>query len=276
MSTDYESDGLDNFDLGQIGMQTGAFGGAQMLFFKDGTYATREGQVIGPEREFVVLGVKKVVRKFVGKQLMNSVVVPNNERVPDIAAMNEAAPRSEWGPGFDGKLQGPYSLILVLKLLDPANLDRFAFITPSKGGAIAIGDLADKTKIMRQFRGRGIAPAVSCSSAPFRIGRLNVTRKRPHFAVLRWITLGPDSGGGLPAPEAPKPLAGLETVKPVFVPTPTPTPIAPVVPIAAPTLPPAPTPASAQSGSATISFGIGRQVTEPSLQEEMEGDAVPF
>jgi hypothetical protein len=44
--------------------------------------------------------------------------------------MNEKAPKEEWGVDFDGKTpKGPYTLVLVLKLLDPVNMDRFAFVT---------------------------------------------------------------------------------------------------------------------------------------------------
>ena len=44
MSDDYENDGLSSFSLDQIGMQTGAFGGARLLRFVDGQYVTREGE----------------------------------------------------------------------------------------------------------------------------------------------------------------------------------------------------------------------------------------
>src|SRR5262249_1156044 len=153
---DCESDGLDNFDLEQIGMRTGTFGGARLLKYVTDHFCTREGETIGPERELVALDLKKIVQKFVGKQLVDSIIVPDGEKAPDIDQMNEKTPREEWGTGLDGKPQGPYSLVLVLKLLDPISMDRFAFITSSKGGAIAIGDLADKTKIMRRFRGPGV------------------------------------------------------------------------------------------------------------------------
>jgi hypothetical protein len=119
-------------------MRSGAFGGARLLKYTTDHFCTREGETIGPERELAVLGLKKVVQKFVGKQLVDTIVVPDGEKVPDIEEMNRTAPQAEWSVGLDGKPQGPYTLVLVLKLLDPINMDRFAFITSSKGGAIAI------------------------------------------------------------------------------------------------------------------------------------------
>jgi hypothetical protein len=261
MSNDHEDDGLSSFDLEQIGMRSGAFGGAKLVKYVTDHFATREGEVIGPEHELVALGLKKLVQKFVGKQLVDTIIVPDGERVPDIEAMNQAAPREEWGVGLDGKPQGPYVLVLVLKLLNPLNMDRFAFVTNSKGGCIAIGDLTDKTKIMRRFRGPDIAPVITLGTTPFRIARLNITRKRPDFKVLRWIKLG-DGGGNLPAPDAPKPLAGPESAKPAAAPKPV-----EQAPSAKAFAPATLTPAS---------VALGPAVSEPSLAEEMGGDAVPF
>jgi hypothetical protein len=254
MSDDHESDGLDNFDLSQIGMRESAYGSARILKYNTDHFVTREGDVISPDRELVVLGLKKVIQKFVGKQLAEPpIIMPDGEKVPDIEAMNRAAPREEWGVDLNGQPQGPYTLVLVLKLLDARTMDRFAFVTKSKGGAIAIGDLSDKVKIMRRFRGLDIAPVVSLCSTPFRITRLNITRKRPDFPVKQWIKLG-DAGGDLPAPEAPKPLAGPESAE---------------------------KPAAAAAGQGSMrpvleAATLGPSVEPPTLQEEMGGDAVPI
>jgi hypothetical protein len=132
-----ESDGLDSFDLSQIGMQGSAFGSAKLLKFVTDHYATREGEVIGPEREFVVLGLKKIILKFVGGKLAEPpIIVPDGKKAPDIEAMNKAAQREEWGVSLDGKPCGPYTLFLVLQLLDTKTMDLFAFNTSSKGGKI--------------------------------------------------------------------------------------------------------------------------------------------
>jgi hypothetical protein len=206
MRDEYENDGLSDFSLDQIGMQAGAFGGARLLKFSDGQYVTREGEVIEPNRELMVLGLKKVVQKFVGKKLVETIIVPDGEPAPDIKAMNEKCPREEWGTNLNGDPAGPYVLVLALKLLEEKGMNRFVFVTQSKGGGIAVGDLSDKVKIIRRIRNdNNIVPVVSCRSINFPIKRLNITKKRPDFSVLRFTKLG-NGGGGLPAPEAPKPL----------------------------------------------------------------------
>jgi hypothetical protein len=272
MNDDYESDGLGSFSLDQIGMRGGAFGGARLLKLTTAdVFSTREGEVVGPDRELAVLGLKKVVNKFVGKQLAEPpIVVPDGERVPDIEAMNRAAPQAEWGVGLNGQPQGPYTLILVLMLLDVKTMDRFAFVTPSKGGALAVGDLSDKVKFMRRFRGPDVTPVVTLHTMPFRIARLNITRKRPDFRVVRWIKLGDAGGDSLPTPEAPKPLAGPE--------------LAPAEKPAVALVKPAAQGSSAGPGPETFASAtlrpppvvLGSAVQEPTLAEEMGGEAVPL
>ena len=107
MSENQESDGLDSFSMEQIGQRTGAFGGARLLKYVTDHFVTREGEVIEPSREMIVLGLKKVVQKFVGQKLVDTIVVPDNEKMPDVAAMNEAAPREEWGTDLNGNPVGP-------------------------------------------------------------------------------------------------------------------------------------------------------------------------
>ena len=146
-----------------------------------------------------VLGLKKVVQKFVGQKLVDTIVVPDGEKMPDVTDVNEAAPREEWGTDLNGNPVGPFVRVLVLKMLDVKTMERFAFVTSSVGGSIAIGDLSDKTKIMRRFNGPNVVPVVSCNTTNFKTRY--ATRKRPDFRVLRWMTLGGDSGGELPKPE---------------------------------------------------------------------------
>jgi len=258
MRDDQESDGLSNFDLEQIGMSGGAFGSARILKFDTDHFITREGEVIRPERELIVLGLKKMVQKFINKQLVDTITVPDGQKAPNVETMNEDAPKEEWGTGLDGQPAGPYTLVLVLKLLDATTMDAFAFITKSKGGCIAVGDLSDKTKIMRRFRGP-VSPVVSCSVTNFPIKRLNIVRKRPNFRVLRWITL---DGGKLPPSQPPKQLEQA--------------PVAPAIPDPAPASTPEPKTPTIEVPATAIGTPVAfASVSEPSLQEQT-GDTIPF
>jgi hypothetical protein len=231
-----ESDGLDSFTMDQIGARTGAFGGARLLKYVTDHYVTREGEVIEPSREMIVLGLKKVIQKFVGQKLVDTIEVPDGEKMPDVNAMNEAAPREEWGTDLNGNPVGPFVRVLVLKMLDASTMDRFAFVTSSVGGSIAVGDLSDKTKVMRRLNGPNVVPVVSCNVTNFKT-RFSM-RKRPDFRLVRWIALGGDSG--LPKPAEQKTLAA-----------------------------PAPAPVKKKA------VGIGTVVAEPTLKQEAN-DEIPF
>ena len=242
-----ESDGLSDFDLEQIGRKAGAFGGARLLKFVDGRFVTREGEEISAENELLALGLKKVIQKFVGRKLVETTVIPDGEKVPDLKAMNDAAPREEWGTDLNGDPAGPHVLVLVLKLINTATLDRYAFITNRVGGQIAIGDLSDKTKIMRKLRGPNVSPVVSLGVTTFKtkVG----LKKRPDFRVVRWLALSPDV---LPEPKHPAAAApAIEQQKAVAAP--------PVAPATPPTPEPKPTPAPAAAQCLRRLCSVGRR-----------------
>jgi hypothetical protein len=115
MSNHEEDDGLSSFDLRQLGGKVGAFGGAKLLKFVQGDFITREGEKVTPERKFITFGLIEAVQKFVNKQLIDTIIVAPHADFPDIRAMNEAAPKDEWGIGLDGKPQGPFTHVLILK-----------------------------------------------------------------------------------------------------------------------------------------------------------------
>jgi hypothetical protein len=188
--------------------------------------------------------------------------------------MNDAAPREEWGVDLNNNPVGPYSLVFVLKLINGLTLDRFAFITNSVGGSIAIGDLSDKTRIMRRFRGPNVSPVVSLGVTTFRTNF--GPKKRPDFRIVRWARLSSDV---LPGPDrptaAPTPAIGRHepvaspTIAPVDQPAPAPAGATAAVPAAA-----------AQSAPALAAAGredvtLGTPVEPPTLKEEMEDD-LPF
>jgi hypothetical protein len=211
--TDNQDDGFDDFNLEQIGLQTGAFGGARLLKFDTDKYVTREGDVIGPEHHLLSMGLVKVVQKFVQGKLAKTIIVPPGEKMPDVERMNEEAPREEWGPDpFNpGNMVGPYSGVLVLKFIEEPALNRYAFITKSLGGCIAVGDLSDKIKIMRRLHGPDVTAIVSPQTTLWKT-RFSV-RKRPHFQVVGWRKLGSD-GNGEPLPPPKTPLTLGTTVAP--------------------------------------------------------------
>jgi hypothetical protein len=159
-----------------------------------------------------------------------------SEKWPNVSAMNEAAPKSEWRNLPNGP-QRPYQCQHVIYLLDPRSMDKFTYPTNTVGGHICVGDLSDKIKNMRRLCGH-VYPVVTLSDT-FMNTRYG-GRQRPHFVIKRWVLLGP-SEAALPAPEGPRPLSSSAAEKST-----------------------AETPAAIEL----------RTVKEPTLAEEM-GDAIP-
>jgi hypothetical protein len=201
-----EDDGLSSFSLKQLGKKVGTFGGARIMKFNSGVYATTAGEVITANREFYLIGLLKVMHKFVGKKLITSFVVPPHDPLPDLDKMNAEAPQEEWGVNpFNGKPQGPWSYILVLKLRDFDTLDQYVFITNSTGGGIAVGDLTDKIKWVRGLKGKNITAVIICEhGVRFKSGYNPQGVLRPSFRIVKYARLigGENNPTLLSAPEA--------------------------------------------------------------------------
>jgi hypothetical protein len=172
------------------------------------------GEKLPETLELVAINVTRVVQKW-GKEKgppINTKVLEPGEKFPDLEKLNENTPRSEWREGPDGKLHGPWQAQYLVYLLNVDTVERFTYATGTIGGGIAVRDLVDRTRWMRQLRGENVYAVVTLADVSMntRFGG----RQRPHFLIKRWVALG--GGGGkdkLPATEAPA-LPGPQTVTP--------------------------------------------------------------
>ena len=118
--------------------------------------------------------------------------------------MNASAPKEEWGLNLNNEPVGPFVKVLVLRLLDRQTMDRYAFVTSSIGGSIALGDLSDKTKIIRRIKGANVTAVVSCQSALMKSSFNPRGVPRPDFRVVEWIALAaPPESIGVTTPTPP-------------------------------------------------------------------------
>jgi hypothetical protein len=170
-------------------------------FTNESTWVTRDGDVLLPDRELIATAITRVTQKWIDRLPVETRVLEPGENFPDLEALNEAAPKSEWAEGPDGKKRGPHQNAYNVHLLDPRTMDRFTFATGTVGGGICTRDLRDKTQWMRRLRGHNVVPVVTLSDKTMKtkFG----SRHRPHFVVVRWIELGGgDATAALPAPGA--------------------------------------------------------------------------
>jgi hypothetical protein len=216
--------------------------GDVLRFGNDGIWSDRStNAVFSPDRELVVADLQRVSQKWVNKERIKTQLIAPGQPMPDVDELNAACPKSEWSVDLNNNPRGPWQNQTLLYLIDLSSIEKFTFPTGTIGGSIAVGEIVDKTKTMRRFRGVNVYPVVRLRSKPMKtkFG----TRPRPHFEVQRWITL---RGAGSEEPPLPPPS-----------------------PSAPPTLP------DAGARNAHASGGSGSIVEVPSLREELHDD-LPF
>ncbi len=228
-------DGVEGDDQPQGG---GVIKGRIIKFTNEFSWVTNDGEELLPSLELVAVDIARLVQKWINQKPEETIIVLPGQKFPDVQAMNEKAPRSEWREDLNRKMVGPWQMQYLVYLLDLQTLDRFTYPTATVGGGIAVRDLADKTKWVRKFRGPNVNAVVTLSDT-FMKNRFG-GRQRPHFIIKRWIGL--DAEGALAAPKL-LVLEGGATAKPE--------------PTVSPTQP-----------------GI-HEVNEPTLSEELNDD-LPF
>jgi hypothetical protein len=110
-------------------------------------------------------------------------------------------------------MRGPWQAQHILYLLDLKTMDKYTFPTGTTGGRIAVHDLRDKTMWMRRLRRPNVYAVVLLSDT-----FMNTKwggRQRPHFKIVRWVSLGSESGQveALPPPPPP-PMTSQTTSQP--------------------------------------------------------------
>jgi hypothetical protein len=177
-------------------------GGDITKFTNNTTYELRDGTQVSSELELIVGDILRVVVKWVNQAVVEQRVLAPGERVPDIAALNNACPKSEWGVDFNNNPKGPWAFQHLLLLLDPKTMDKYRLPTSTVGGGIAVRELVDKTKMMRRYRGEQVYPIIKLADK-FMNTRFG-GRQRPHFVVQRWVQFGGDKPALAAPTEPPK------------------------------------------------------------------------
>jgi hypothetical protein len=195
-------DGVEGDDRPQGG---GIIQGTLIKFTNEGKWVTRDGEELPTDLELVAANVNRVVQKWWDGQPVETIVLEPHQKFPDVEEMNEKVPKKEWVEGPDGNLRGPYQAQHILYLLDPKTMDKYTFPTGTTGGRIAIRDLVDKTTWMRRLRGPNVYAVVLLADTFMKTKWGG--RQRPHFQIVRWVSLGGEGGQveALPPPPPDEP-----------------------------------------------------------------------
>jgi hypothetical protein len=225
---DARVDGFEGFEDETEGAEHseshGVIRGTCIKYTNETTWVTSsDGEELPPEFEPIVVDVARVVQRWKDRQPIETIILAPGQKFPDIGALNAKVPKAEWEEGPDKKPRGPWQAQFIVYLLNQNTMDRYTFPTGTKGGAIAVRDLVDRTVWMRRFRGPHAYPVVRLRDTfmPTRFGG----RQRPHFDIVRWVKFG-DDGTALPVANPPllqnqsgtavkPPTIGPDVIKPV-------------------------------------------------------------
>jgi hypothetical protein len=173
--------------------------GTRINFTNEATWVDVAKDELPSNLELIVADIAGVVQKW-GKDNMPSeppIILAPNQKYPDIKAMNEKCPKTEWRERF-GKLEGPYQAQKIVYLWDPVTMNKYSWPTSTTGGHICTAELVEKIQMMRRFKKQRVYAVVKLSS---RLMSKRYNRQRPDLIVLRWVTL--DGNTSLSATETP-------------------------------------------------------------------------
>jgi hypothetical protein len=169
----------DGFDANQQDPTASPIRGPSRRF-KDSVYLDYGQPIDASGRSFVVLdrteGWQKLQTGCPAEYLMRKPGEPRPAQ-PHVA-------ESDWPNDLNGKPAHPWKLTRYLYLLDATTGEISTFWTNTTGGRVAIDQLSDQVKFMRQARPAAV-PVVALESRdmPTQFGG---TKPRPHFRILGW------------------------------------------------------------------------------------------
>ena len=201
---------IDNFE-GFIDEQEGedqaqggnVIRGTRRIKFDNGKWFFADDETeIAADREFVAVGILRVVQKFVNGEPADKIIVEPGKKFPDIAALNVKCPEEEWSE-YNGEPRGPWSGQSIVFLLEIPSLKRLSFVAPlaTGGSTVAVRELAQHTTDLHRLYGANVYPKVRLSDAPW---SKQYRRRRPDFVIVGEQSFGGDGAAQtLPAPANP-------------------------------------------------------------------------
>jgi hypothetical protein len=219
-TADMRVDGFDGYEDATEGAEEQTSGrvlvGDKILFTTEAKWVGPDGEELPRGFELMAADIVRVVNYWSkdGKLVEEHTrILAPGEKFPDVSALNDAVPKSEWRE-WQGTLRGPYACQHIVRFLDLATMAKYSWPSPvtTIGSARCVSELADQVKWMRRFRGEAVYPVVTLSDTfmPTRYGG----RQRPHLLIKRWITFGDGGGNVLPATDQPLLGGGAKEVTP--------------------------------------------------------------
>jgi hypothetical protein len=166
--------------------------------------ASKSKQPLPADLQLVVADVVRVVQKWTKDNLPAEppIILGPNEKWPNVEAMNEKCPKTEWRTFFE-KMVGPYQKQKIVYLWDPIHMDKYTWPASSDSAMNSVSELVEKIAMMRDYKKVKAVPAIKLSS---RLWSKKYGTLAPDFIVLFWVAKSAD--GTLLPPSEPTAISG--------------------------------------------------------------------
>jgi hypothetical protein len=174
--------------------------GDKLIQFRDRKHLDRDDNEMPPGREYLVRGTRATVLHFEGGKVVDEIEYIDGK--PDVAALNEKIPRSQWELGHDGEPRPAWVLSWAVLLLDTQDAGLYKHTGTSKGQCVAFKSLQKRINWMQNLRGELIVPIVTLGDELF---SRRFKKYRPEFIIKDWRRFknGPTGAMRLEKPKEP-------------------------------------------------------------------------
>jgi hypothetical protein len=161
--------------------------GTQISFdYKKSMWVDENGQPLPPERPYIVARIRRLVQKWTPDNKLDGPPqeIGPNQKWPDVEAMNEKRPKSEWRMYFD-QLVGPYQRQSMVYLRDPHTWAIFTWAASNPSAMSCVSDLTEQTKWNRgATKEKSAHPVIKLTS---RLWSRKYGTPGPYYTILTWI-----------------------------------------------------------------------------------------
>jgi hypothetical protein len=228
--------------------------GTRINFTNEATWVDIAKQQLPDNLELIVHDIARVVQKWGKDNMPNAdpIILAPNQKWPDLKAMNEKCPKTEWRMRFNN-LVGPYEAQYIVYMWDPVKMKKYSWPTSTKGGRVCVAEFVEKIQWMRATKkNQHIFAVVKLGS---QMWSKQYNRRRPDLIGQYWIERDEDGA-----------LTPLTSTTPAIIgPTTT-------------------TPADSKTAAASIPTDpkkvvaeqLGMRTVTPPTAKEATGDEIPF
>jgi hypothetical protein len=175
----YQPPAVDSFDYDEPGASP--IRGGNVKFDGGAYFVGKEKTLVEPERRFIALD-KAAGWVYLKKGCTAEYLMQTPGKLP-LPERPDCGDESDWPVGLDGKPSCPWKWTLFLYLMDADSGETLTFSSSTSGGSIAINDLTQQIKSMRNMQ-RGAAPIIELQSVQMatKFGK----KPRPFFKIVSW------------------------------------------------------------------------------------------